>query len=175
MLYRYGDIVPEIGPEVFVAPTAAVIGRVRLGAQASVWFGSVVRGDVGSIHIGARTNVQDNCIVHVTEGSSGVRVGDDVVIGHRAIVHECRIEDLALVGMGCVILDGAVIGRGAIIGAGAVVREGQIVPPLALVAGVPAQVRKILPEESLEARRQHAAHYVDLARRYRRGDCVPLP
>lgn len=175
MLFRYGDIAPELASEVYVAPTAAVIGRVRLEAQASIWFGTVVRGDVGPIRIGARSNVQDNCVVHVTEGASGVWLGDDVVVGHRAIVHECRIEDLALIGMGSVLLDGAVIGRGAIVGAGAVVREGQVVPPLALVAGVPAEVRKILPESSLEARRQHAAHYVDLARRYLRGDCKPLP
>jgi carbonic anhydrase/acetyltransferase-like protein (isoleucine patch superfamily) len=112
--------------------------------------------------------------VHVTEGRTGVWIGSDVVVGHRALVHECRIEDLALIGMGCVLLDGAVIGRGAIVAAGAVVREGQVVPPLALVAGVPAEVRKILPESSLEARRAHARHYVELARRYLDGAARPV-
>lgn len=175
MLYRYGDDAPRLGREVFVAPNATVIGRVLLGEQASIWWGSVLRGDVGSIEVGPRSNIQDNCVVHVTEGRSGVVIGADVVVGHRAIVHECRVEDLALLGMGCVLLDGAVIGRGAIVGAGAVVREGQVVPPLAVVAGVPAEVRRILPESSLEARRQHALHYVLLARRYLQGASAPLP
>jgi carbonic anhydrase/acetyltransferase-like protein (isoleucine patch superfamily) len=134
----------------------------------------VLRGDVGPIEVGPRSNIQDNCVVHVTDGREGVFIGADVVVGHRAIVHECRIEDLALIGMGCVLLDGAVIGRGAIVAAGAVVREGQVVPPLAIVAGVPAEVRKVLPATSLEARRAHAAHYVELARRYLQGEAKPL-
>jgi carbonic anhydrase/acetyltransferase-like protein (isoleucine patch superfamily) len=175
VLCRYGEHVPRLGRSVFVAPTAAVIGRVVLGDQASVWFGTVVRGDVGPIEVGPRSNIQDNCVVHVTEGRSGVWIGADVVIGHRAIVHECRVEDLALIGMGCVLLDGAVVGRGAIVAAGAVLREGQVVPPLALVAGVPAEVRKMLPEGSLDARRAHARHYVELARRYLDGGAVALP
>lgn len=173
MLYRFGEFTPQLGRNVFVAPNAAVIGRVRVRDEASIWYGVVVRGDVGPIDIGARTNIQDNSVLHVTEGKTGVWIGDDVVIGHRALVHECRVEDLALIGMGCVILDGALIGRGAIVAAGAVVREGQIVPPLALVAGVPAEIRKILPEATLEARRVHAKHYVDLAREYLRG-AAPL-
>lgn len=175
MLYRYGEDVPRLGAGVFVAPNACIIGRVTLGDQSSVWFGTVVRGDVGSITVGARTNIQDNCVVHVTEGRNGVWIGDDVVIGHRALVHECSIEDLALIGMGCVILDGAVIGRGAIVAAGAVIRENQVVPPLALVAGVPAEVRKMLPESTLAARRAHARHYVDLAQRYLDGGISALP
>jgi len=174
LLYTYGDDRPVLGRDVYVAPTATVIGRVRLDDESSIWFGTLVRGDVGSIEVGARSNIQDNSVVHVTEGKTGVWIGADVVIGHRALVHECRIEDLALIGMGCVLLDGAVIGRGAIVAAGAVVREGQVVPPLALVAGVPAEVRKILPESSLEARRAHARHYVQLARRYREGASRPL-
>lgn len=174
MIYRWDGVLPTLGHEVFVAPNATVIGRVTLGRQASIWFGTVVRGDVGPIEIGARSNIQDNCVVHVTEGSAGVFLGEDVVVGHRAIVHECRVEDMALIGMGCVLLDGSVIGRGAIVAAGAVVREGQVVPPLAIVAGVPAEVRKVLPESSLAARRAHAAHYVELARRYLRGEAVPV-
>jgi len=174
MLYRWGDALPQLGKDVYVAPNATVIGRVTLGDHSSIWFGTVVRGDVGIIRVGARSNIQDNCVVHVTDGKPGVFIGDDVVIGHRAIVHECRIEDLALIGMGCVLLDGAVIGRGAIVAAGAVVREGQHVPPLAVVAGVPAEVRKMLPESSLADRRAHAAHYVDLARAYLAGDGAAL-
>jgi gamma-carbonic anhydrase len=147
---------------------------VTLGEESSVWFGAVLRGDVGRIVVGARSNVQDLSVVHVTAGARGTFIGSDVVIGHRALVHECRVEDFALIGMGCVILDGAVIGRGSIVAAGAVVREGQEVPAFALVAGVPAEVRKILPETSLEARRAHALHYVELARLYRNRACTPL-
>jgi carbonic anhydrase/acetyltransferase-like protein (isoleucine patch superfamily) len=175
MLYRYGEAEPRLGREVFVAPSAAVIGDVRLGDQSSVWFGSVLRGDVGGIVVGARSNIQDLTVVHVTAGAEGTWIGSDVVIGHRALVHECRVEDFALIGMGCVLLDGCRIGRGAVVAAGAVVREGEEVPPLALVAGVPAVVRKILPESSLEARREHALHYVVLSRRYLRGEFAALP
>ena len=167
VLHAFGEWTPHLEAEVFVAPSASVIGRVRLGRQSSVWFGAVLRGDVGPIEVGARTNIQDLSVLHVTAGASGTFVGDDVVIGHRAIVHECRVEDLALIGMGSVLLDGCVIGRGAIVAAGAVVRAGQQVPERALVAGVPAEVRKILPESSIEARREHARHYVELAQRYR--------
>ena len=174
MLYRYGDHAPQLGRGVFVAPSAQVIGDVELGDEASVWFGAVLRGDVGVLRIGARSNVQDLSVLHVTEGSEGTFVGNDVVIGHRALVHECRVEDLALIGMGCVLLDGCVIGRGSIVAAGAVVREGQKVPPLSLVAGVPAVVRKELSESSLEARRAHAEHYVQLARRYLSGEFAAL-
>jgi len=174
MQFRYGDAVPRCGRDVFIAPTAAVIGDVTLGDEVSIWFGAVLRGDVGSIVVGARSNLQDGTVVHVTAGARGTRIGCDVVIGHRALVHECWIEDEALIGMGCILLDGARIGRGAIVAAGAVVREGQEVPPRAVVAGVPAEVRKILPESSLEGRRQHARQYVELARRYLRGEGAPL-
>ena len=165
---------PELGSGVFVAASAAVIGQVRLGDEVSVWFGAVVRGDIGPIAIGARTNIQDHSVVHVTQGGRGVRIGDDVTVGHRAIIHECTIEDLALIGMGCVLLDGALIGRGAVVAAGAVVREGQVVPPLGLAAGAPAEVRKILPEKSLEERQAHARGYIELARRYLAGDVAAL-
>lgn len=170
MLLRYGNHEPQLGREVFVAPSADVIGNVTLGDQASVWFGAVLRGDVGMVRVGARSNVQDLSVLHVTEGAEGTFVGSDVVIGHRALVHECRVEDFSLIGMGCVLLDGCVIGHGSIVAAGAVVREGQQVPPFSLVAGVPAEVRKQLPESSLEARRAHAWHYVELAGRYLRGE-----
>src|SRR5262245_59738835 len=170
MLYRYGEIVPRLGRDAYVAPNAAVIGDVTLGEESSIWFGAVLRGDVGRIVSRARANGQHLSVGHVTAGGRGTFIGSDVVIGHRALVHECRVEDYALIGMGCVILDGAVIGRGSIVAAGAVVREGQEVPPLAIVAGVPAEVVKMLPESSLELRRQHAAHYVELARRYLRGE-----
>lgn len=166
-LYAFGEWEPELGPEVFVAASASVVGRVRLGRQSSVWFGAVLRGDVGPIEVGERTNIQDLSVVHVTAGAQGTFIGNDVVVGHGAIVHECRVEDGALIGMGSVLLDGCRIGRGAIVAAGAVVREAEQIPPFALVAGVPAQVRRILPAESFAARIKHAREYVELARRFR--------
>jgi carbonic anhydrase/acetyltransferase-like protein (isoleucine patch superfamily) len=174
MRFQFGEATPRLGRDVFVAPTASVIGNVTLGDEVSVWFGAVLRGDVGSIVVGERSNIQDGTVVHVTAGARGTRIGRDVVIGHRALVHECWIDDEALLGMGCILLDGVHIGRGAIVAAGAVVREGQQIPSRAVVAGVPAEVRKILPESSLETRRQHARHYVALARRYLRGEAAAL-
>lgn len=174
MIYRFGDESPQRAADVFIAPEATVIGRVQLGEQSSIWHGAVLRGDVGPIVVGARTNIQDCTVVHVTEGARGTIIGNDVVIGHRAVIHECTVEDFALIGMGAILLDGCVIGRGAIVAAGAVVRENEQVPAFALVAGVPAKVRKILPESSIEDRRQHALHYVELAARYRRGEVEPI-
>jgi carbonic anhydrase/acetyltransferase-like protein (isoleucine patch superfamily) len=174
MIYRYGNERPRIGENVYIAPEATVIGNVRLGGLSSVWPGVVLRGDVGSIEVGERTNIQDCTVVHVTEGAQGTRIGNDVVIGHRALVHECTIEDAALIGMGAILLDGCVIGRGAIIAAGTVVRENERIPEFALVAGVPGQVRRILPDTSLEDRLQHARHYVDLAEIYRSGKVEAL-
>ena len=174
MIYRYGEERPRIEADAYIAPEATVIGRVYIGTQSSIWPGAVVRGDVGSIVVGDRTNIQDCSVVHVTEGARGTIIGNDVVIGHRALIHECTVEHFALIGMGAILLDGCLIGRGAIVGAGAVVRENEQVPAFGLVAGVPAQVRKILPETSLEERRQHALHYVELAARYRRGEVEPI-
>jgi carbonic anhydrase/acetyltransferase-like protein (isoleucine patch superfamily) len=174
MIYRYHDESPQVGKDVFIASEATVIGRVRLGDQSSVWPGAVLRGDVGPIVVGDRTNIQDCTVVHVTAGARGTTIGNDVVIGHRALIHECTVEDLALIGMGAILLDGCVIGRGAIVAAGAVVRENERIPERALVAGIPAKVRRILPEESLEDRRQHAQHYVELAHEYRTGQVQRL-
>ena len=174
MLYRYKNERPQIGEDVYIAPEATVIGRVRLGHQSSIWPGSVLRGDVGPIVVGDRTNIQDCTVVHVTQGANGTTIGNDVVVGHRALIHECTVEDLALIGMGAVLLDGCVIGKGAIVAAGAVVRENEHIPERALVAGIPAKVRRILPEESLEDRRAHAQHYVALASEYRSGEVEAL-
>ena len=174
MIYRYKNEKPQVGKDVFIAPEATVIGHVRLGDHSSIWHGAVLRGDVGSIVVGDRSNIQDCTVVHVTAGARGTTIGNDVVVGHRALIHECTVEDFALIGMGAILLDGCVIGRGAIVAAGAVVRENDKIPERALVAGIPAKVRRILPEESLEERRQHAQHYVELAEEYRTGHVEPL-
>jgi carbonic anhydrase/acetyltransferase-like protein (isoleucine patch superfamily) len=168
VLLPYKGIVPACHPTVFVAAGATVIGDVEIGEDSSVWFHTVIRGDINRIRIGKRTNVQDNCTLHVT-AARAVTVGDSVTFGHGVVAHGCTIEDFCLVGIGSVVLDGAVIGRGSVIGAGAVVPPGMIVPPHALVLGVPGKVMKILAPESAEANRITADHYVEYAQAYRKG------
>lgn len=159
---------PTIHPEAWVAPGAVVVGGVEIGAESSIWFGCVLRGDLEPIRIGARTNVQDLTVVHVDHGFP-VLVGDRVTIGHRTVIHGCVVEDEALVGMGAVLLTGSRIGRGALVAAGALVREGFVVPPGMVAAGVPASVRGPVDEALRERIRRGVATYVECAREYRAG------
>jgi len=152
---------PRLGPGVFVADSAEVIGDVTLGADASVWYGTVIRGDGAPIRVGARTNVQDLSVLHVTAGR-GCTVGDDVTIGHRAIVHACVVEDRCLIGMGAIVLDGAVIGAESIVGAGALVPAGMQVPPRSLVLGVPATVKRHLGDADVASIADYGRTYVGL-------------
>ena len=168
MQIPYKGVCPRVHVTVYIADGAPVIGDVEIGEESSVWFNTVVRGDVNRIRIGKRTNVQDNCTLHVTS-ENPLLIGDDVTLGHGANVHGCTIEDLALVGIGAIVLDGAVIGRGSVVGAGAVVAPGAVVPPGSLVLGVPGKVVRTLPEEAREGNRLTAAHYVEYARTYRQG------
>jgi carbonic anhydrase/acetyltransferase-like protein (isoleucine patch superfamily) len=138
---------PEIGPGCYVADNATLIGDVVLGADCTVWFTAVVRGDVNSIRIGERTNIQDGAVIHCTYERAATTIGSRVSIGHRAIVHGCTVEDDVLIGMGAIVMDGARIGSGSIIAAGAVVLEGTTVPSGTIWAGVPAKkVKDISPE-----------------------------
>ncbi len=158
---------PRLGERVFVAENAMVVGDVALGDDVSVWFGAVIRGDVHRIRIGARTNIQDNCTLHVTTGTHAVEIGDEVTMGHGVIAHGCTIERGALIGMGSRVLDGAVVGEQALVGAGALVAEGMRVPPRALVLGVPARVKRELLPEELARLDQSWRHYVELKEAYR--------
>lgn len=137
---------PEVDKKTFVADGARVIGKVTLKEFASVWFNSVVRGDVNRIEIGRYSNIQDNSVVHVADDYPAI-IGDFVTVGHNCVLHACTIEEHCLIGMGAVILNGAVIGKGSIVAAGAVVREKQIIPPHSLVVGLPAKVIKEVPDE----------------------------
>jgi carbonic anhydrase/acetyltransferase-like protein (isoleucine patch superfamily) len=166
MIESFKGARPRIGRNVFIAPTAVVVGDVEIGDGASVWYGAVLRGDLAPIRIGRDTNIQDNCTVHVDAGYPA-RIGDSVVVGHNAVVHGCTIEDRCLIGIGAVVLSGALIRRGSIIAAGAVVLGQQTIGPLALAAGIPAQVRKSLPEETLHEIRTDAEIYLTLAMSYR--------
>ena len=158
---------PRLGNRVFVAENAVVIGDVALGDDSSVWYGAVVRGDVFRIRIGARTNIQDNCTLHVTTGTHAVTIGDEVTMGHGVIAHGCTIERGALIGMGSRVLDGAVIGEQALVGAGALVPEGMNVPSRTLVVGVPARVKRELTPEELTRLEESWKHYVALKEEYR--------
>jgi len=168
MLLPYKGIVPSCHSTVFVAEGAMVIGNVEIGEESSVWFHTVIRGDIHRIRIGKRTNVQDNCTLHVTH-IHALEVGDSVTFGHGVVAHGCTIEDFCMIGIGSIVLDGAVIGTGSVIGAGAVVAPRTVVPPHSLVLGVPGKVVKTLAPESAIANRITADHYVEYAQTYRKG------
>ena len=162
-------------PTAFVAPGAVVVGDVSLGARASVWFNSVVRGDSAPVAFGEDSNLQDLCVVHEDEGLPAM-IGARVTIGHRAVIHGCVIEDDCLIGMGSIVLSGARIGTGSLIGAGALVREKQVVPPGSLVLGMPGKVVAEVTPAQRESIRGSAAHYAALARSYlERGFARPHP
>jgi gamma-carbonic anhydrase len=158
---------PDIGKGVFLAETCSVIGDVVIGEESSIWYGTVVRGDVMPIRIGARTSIQDNAVIHVTSDFSGTIIGSDCTVGHSAIIHACTVEDFCLIGMGSIILDGARIGRGSLVGAGALVTPGTDIPPGSLVVGSPAKVKRPINEKERTQIAYGAQHYVELARRYR--------
>jgi carbonic anhydrase/acetyltransferase-like protein (isoleucine patch superfamily) len=150
---------PVIAASAFVAPGARIVGNVTLGEQASVWYNAVLRGDSAPIVVGARSNLQDNVSVHV-DAAHSVVIGDDVSVGHNAVVHGCRIGDGSLIGMGSVILSGAEIGAGCLVAGGAVVLEGTVVPDGSLVAGVPAKVRRALTDEERAGLLRNATVYL---------------
>jgi carbonic anhydrase/acetyltransferase-like protein (isoleucine patch superfamily) len=166
-IYDFGGKAPVIGEGAFVAETAVVLGDVELGAGASVWYGAVVRGDVFPIRIGARTNVQDNAVVHVTGGKSSTTIGDDVTVGHGAIVHGCKVGDACLVGMGAILLDGAVIEPSCIIAAGALVTPGTRIRARSLVMGRPGKVVREVTEAELEGILASSAAYLANAEAHR--------
>ncbi|MFD3487156.1 gamma carbonic anhydrase family protein [Streptomyces sp. NPDC058665] len=161
-----GGTEPEIDPTAFVAPTAVVLGEVTMAPGSSVWYHTVLRADGGPIVIGADTNIQDNCTVHVDIGSP-VTLGARVSVGHNAVLHGCTVEDDVLVGMGAAVLNGAYIGAGSLVAAQALVPKGMRVPPGSLVAGVPAKVKRELTDEEREGIKLNAAVYLDLAERHR--------
>ncbi|MEQ6900939.1 gamma carbonic anhydrase family protein [Nocardioides sp. YIM 152588] len=166
MLLALGDRRPAIDPAAWIAPNATVAGDVTIAAEASLWYGVVARADMESIEIGARSNLQDGCMMHADPGFP-LRVGAGVSVGHGAILHGATIEDDVLIGMGAIVMNGAVIGAGSVVGAGACVAEGTVVPPRSLVVGVPAKVVKETSDEHVAGIRLNADAYVDLAVQHR--------
>ncbi len=165
-LLAFQQAFPRLAAGVYIAPSAAVIGDVELGGDASVWFHCTVRGDVHAIRIGEATNIQDNTVLHVTGGLFPLSIGRRVIVGHRVIAHGCTIGDDCLIGMGAIILDGAVIGAGSIVAAGAVVPEGMVVPAGMLVAGVPAKVKRPVTEAEQARIAEGVRHYIELKNIY---------
>ncbi len=165
---RYRDTVPVVGERVFLAPGAAIIGDVTLHDDVSVWYGCVLRGDVNRIEIGARSNIQDGTVIHLGDADPAI-VGEDVVVGHRAVLHGCTVGDGCLIGIQATVLDGARIGKGSLVGAGAVVPAATEVPDHSLVLGAPAKVVRALAPSAETFHRGLAAKYVRLQTNYRQG------
>ncbi|MEP7145813.1 MAG: gamma carbonic anhydrase family protein [bacterium] len=166
MLLKYKDKFPVIDGSVFIAGTAVIIGDVCLERYSSVWFNSVIRGDVNFIRIGERTNIQDGCVLHVTHNKYSLTIGADVTIGHNATVHGCVIKDDVLIGMGAVILDNALVNSNSVIAAGSVVRENFTVPQGVLAAGVPAKIIRDLSDVEIKNVRQSALNYAEYAKEW---------
>lgn len=171
MIRTYKGITPTVDPTAFVDTSAQVIGDVEIGAESSVWMNVVIRGDVHRIRIGRRSNIQDLTMVHVMKDTHPTILGDEVTVGHSAIVHGCTIENLVLVGMGAVILNGAHVGTESIIAAGSLLTEGQVVPPRSLVMGRPGKVKRVLDDADVAEIRWFADNYVG----YRLDYLEPAP
>jgi carbonic anhydrase/acetyltransferase-like protein (isoleucine patch superfamily) len=166
MLRPFRGIFPHVDPTVYIDESAQVIGDVRIGAESSVWMNVVIRGDVNEIRIGSRTNIQDGTIVHVMRDTHPTRLGDDVTVGHAAVLHGCTIEDRCLIGMGAMLLNGAVIGADSIVAAGTLVTEGTVVAPRSLVMGRPGKVKRALTDEEVASIRDYAERYVGYKKDY---------
>jgi len=183
MILPYRDYQPQVGKGGWVAPNATLIGDAVLGEDVSLWFGVIVRGDVHRIRIGARTNIQDLCLLHITQHTGEKRddadghptiIGSECTVGHRVILHGCTVGDLCLIGMGAIILDGAEIGRESIVGAGSVVTPGKKFPPRSLIMGTPAKVVREVSEAQVEEMQASWRRYVALKNEYyqaKLGDC----
>jgi gamma-carbonic anhydrase len=168
-LYILDGVAPRIASDAFIAPTAVVIGDVEVGPQSGIWFSCVLRGDFNSIRIGARTNIQDGTIVHVDPGAYRTEIGDEVTIGHGAIIHGCRLRDRAFVGMGAIVLDGCTIEEGGVLGAGALLPSGKVIGRNELWVDVPARFERIVPPDERAGFDHNFREYVQNAARFRAG------
>lgn len=166
MILKFKEFYPEIHPTAWIAPSADLIGNIEIGEDSSVWFGCVIRSDVNEVRIGKRTNIQDLSCIH-TDTNTKTIIGDDVTIGHKVMLHGCKIGNGCLIGMSATILDDAEIGEGSIVGANSLVTSGKKFPPRSLIMGSPAKVVKELSEEEVQKLIAHAGHYVEYKNDYR--------
>ncbi len=161
---------PQIDPTAYVAETAVIIGDVVIGAESSVWFGAVVRGDVFHIRIGARTNIQDGTVIHVSNGTHATILEDEVTVGHNVTLHGCYVERGCLIGMGSIVMDDVRVGAESLVAAGALVSPGTKIPPRSLVIGVPARVKRPLTDEEVAGLAQYWRNYIEYTKQYKSSD-----
>jgi len=166
IIRAFGGTMPRLHHSAFAIETAMIVGDVEIGEQSSLWCGVVVRGDVNFVRVGARTNIQDGSVLHVTSRTHPAVVGDEVTVGHRVVLHGCTVKDRCLVGMGAIVLDGAVVGEDAMVAAGALVPPNMVVPPRTLAVGVPARVKRDLSQDEIASIRGSAHAYVRYAEQY---------
>jgi gamma-carbonic anhydrase len=168
-IFSLDGITPQIAADAFIAPTAAVIGNVVIGSETGIWFHCLIRGDMGSIHIGARTNIQDGTVVHIDSGGLDTVIGDDVTVGHNAVIHACTLKNRAFVGISATVLDGAIIEEGGMLAAGALLTPGKVIGPNEMWTGSPAKLRRVMDAEERSRFDRNAMVYRDLAKRFRAG------
>jgi gamma-carbonic anhydrase len=166
VLISFNGKSPVIASSAWIAPGAIITGDTHIGPESSVWFAAVLRGDINYIHIGCRTNIQDGAVCHVNLGDAALEIGDNVTVGHSAVLHGCTLESGCLVGIGARVLDRAVVGKQSLVAAGAVVREGTKIPAGELWAGAPAVKKRDLTADEKNGLLENAAHYVELSRQY---------
>lgn len=166
MIKPFNNITPTIDPTVYIADDAVIIGDVEIGEDANIWFGSVIRGDVSYIRIGARTNIQDMTMIHVSSDFGPTIIGEEVTVGHRVTLHGCHVERQCLIGMGATVMDHARIGEQTVIGAGSLVSPGTIIPPRVLALGSPARVKRDLTKDELAYLDKSWRNYVELKQLY---------
>ena len=168
-VFSLNGVTPRIAPDAFIAPTAAVIGDVVIGSETGIWFHCLVRGDMGIIRIGARTNIQDGTVIHIDSGGMDTHIGDDVTVGHNAVIHACTLKNRAFVGISATVLDGAVIEEGGMLGAGGLLTPGKVIGPNELWTGAPAKLRRVMDAEERARFDRNAIVYRELARQFRSG------
>lgn len=168
-VFSLNGVTPQIAPDAFIAPTAAVIGDVVIGSETGIWFHCLVRGDMGIIRIGARTNIQDGTVIHIDSGGMDTHIGDDVTVGHNAVIHACTLKNRAFVGISATVLDGAIIEEGGMLGAGGLLTPGKVIGPNELWTGAPAKLRRVMDEEERKRFDRNATVYRELAKTFRSG------
>jgi gamma-carbonic anhydrase len=168
-IYTLDGVTPTVAPDAFIAPTAAVIGDVEIGSETGVWFHCLVRGDLCHVRIGARTNIQDGAIIHVDSGGLAAIIGDDVTVGHNAVIHACTLKNRAFVGISATVLDGAVIEEGGMLGAGGLLTPGKVIGRNELWIGAPAKLLRVMSDEERRKFDRNAVVYRELAARFRAG------
>ena len=168
-VFSLNGVTPIIAADAFIAPTAAVIGDVVIGSETGIWFHCLVRGDMNEIRIGARTNIQDGTVIHIDSGEFSTHIGDDVTVGHNAVIHACTLKNRAFVGISATVLDGAVIEEGGMLGTGGLLAGGKIIGPNELWLGAPARLKRVMTDEDRKNFDFIAPHYARLGQRYRAG------